>query len=198
MDRDALDQLLTAARDALESGGLVCFPTESSYGLAARLDRPAACSRLGALKERDSASPFPVIAPDALAARALTTVWPTVAAELAERYWPGPLTIVLPAGSDLPPEVVGPSGGVGVRVSPHPIAAALAGAAGPITATSANRRGQPPVLRLDEARREFRGESITYVDGGVCQGGLPSTVVSFDERGEPVVLRRGAIALHMV
>jgi L-threonylcarbamoyladenylate synthase len=182
-----------AAR-ALAAGLVVCVPTESTYGLAADIRSPAALAHLAALKQaRPSDSPYPLIAPDLDAARSLARTWPAAAGDLAARHWPGPLTIVVPARADLPPEVVGPGGGVGVRVSSHPIAAALARALGAcITATSANRSGAAPATTLAAARAAFGADVACYLDGGTCDG-TPSTVVAALGDGTLRVIRRGAV-----
>ncbi len=185
---------ITEAAFALAAGGVVCIPTESTYGLAVDLRSAPGLCNLGILKQtRPADAPYPLIAPDLPAARALARVWPAAAEKLARRHWPGPLTLVVPARADLPPEVVGPGGGVGVRVSSHPLAAALARQVGaPITATSANRASFPAATRLSEARDVFGAEVACYLDGGVCDG-TPSTVVAVDETGALRVIRRGAI-----
>ncbi|HEU5059146.1 MAG TPA: L-threonylcarbamoyladenylate synthase [Kofleriaceae bacterium] len=190
-----LDPISEAAA-ALAAGGVVCIPTESTYGLAADIRSPPALHALGVLKQtRPADAPYPLIAPDLAAARALARVWPAAAEELAARHWPGPLTLVVPARADLPPELVGAGGGVGVRVSSHPLAAALARAVGaPITATSANRSTFPPATTMQQARAVFGAEVACYLDGGVCQG-TPSTVVAVDESGALRVIRAGAVAL---
>ncbi|HWM84302.1 MAG TPA: L-threonylcarbamoyladenylate synthase [Kofleriaceae bacterium] len=180
---------------ALSRGEVVCVPTESSYGLAADLRSAAGLAKITALKGgRPADSPFPLIAGAIEEARALARVWPEAAERLAARHWPGPLTLVVPARPGLPAEVVGPGGGVGVRVSSHPIAAALASALGAITATSANRSGQPPATTAAQARAGFGGELSLYLDGGVCAG-VPSTVVEVDEDGRLRLLRPGPIDL---
>jgi L-threonylcarbamoyladenylate synthase len=187
---------ITEAAHALAAGGVVCIPTESTYGLAADIRSGPALYSLGILKQtRPADAPYPLIAPDLAAARALARVWPDAAEELARRLWPGPLTLVVPARSDLPSGVVGPDGGVGVRVSSHPLAAALVGTVGaPITATSANRSGTSPATTVAEARAIFGGEVACYLDGGPCEG-TPSTVVAVDETGALRIIRRGAIDL---
>lgn len=185
---------IEAAARALADGQVVCLPTESTYGLAADIRSPAALARVAALKQaRPADSPYPLIAPDLAAARALSRAWPGAADQLAARHWPGPLTLVVPARADLPPDVVGPGGGVGVRVSSHPIASALARALGAcITATSANRSGEPPATTLEAARAAFGADIACYLDGGACDG-TPSTVVAIGEDGALRVIRRGAI-----
>jgi len=188
-----IDPIAEAAK-ALAAGLVVCLPTESTYGLAADIRSAAGLARIAALKQvRPVDAPYPLIAPDLEAARALACVWPPAAEQLAARHWPGPLTLVVPARADLPRDVVGPGGGVGVRVSSHPMAAALARALGAcITATSANRSGEPPATRLEDARAAFGDRIPCYLDGGICDG-TASTVVAVGEDGALRIIRRGAI-----
>lgn len=188
-----LDPISEAAQ-ALAAGEVVCIPTETTYGLAADIRSAPGLARLDSIKQaRPIDAPYALIAPDLEAARALARVWPAAADELARRHWPGPLTLVVPARPDLPASLVGPAGGVGVRVSSHPLAAALARQVGaPITATSANRSSAPPATRVSEARALFGGEIAFYLDGGVCDG-TPSTVVAVDPAGVLRLIRRGAI-----
>lgn len=116
---------------------------------------------------------------------------PVLARRLARRFWPGPLTLVLPARHGLPAPLTAGTGTIGVRVSGHPLAAALvARFGGPVTAPSANPPGAVPPCRLDEARAYF-GERVTYVDGGELAGGA-STVAAIEGDGVRV-LRAGAI-----
>lgn len=188
-------EIAEAAR-ATAAGQVVCFPTETSYGLAVDVRSAAGLARLVALKGRDPSSPFGLIAADADLARALAAVWPATATELAERHWPGPLTLVVPAREDLPPEVVGPTGGVGVRVSSHPWALALAGAVGAaITATSANPSGGAPATTIGQAREYFAEEVAVYLDDGPSPDVAASTVVDIGAGGAVTVLRRGPVLI---
>lgn len=181
------------ATAALRAGELVVFPTETFYGIAADALSPAAIERIYAIKGREPGKPIALIAADSASAFALARAVPEAARRLAEIFWPGPLTLVLPAREGLPEGIVGPDG-VGVRVSPHPIAQALAaGLRSPITATSANLSGEPPAATIEAARASL-GERIgIYLDGGRLRGGEPSTVVAFDSDGFRVV-RAGAIS----
>ncbi len=133
---------LDDAIDAIRQGELVVYPTETFYALGADPNSKAALVRLFALKRRDPANPVALIAADPEMAFEIARVVPPLARRLAEAFWPGPLTIVVPARASLSRELVGPDGGVGVRVSPHPISRAFsAGVGHPITATSANLSG---------------------------------------------------------
>ncbi|HUH03618.1 MAG TPA: L-threonylcarbamoyladenylate synthase [Kofleriaceae bacterium] len=185
---------IAAAAVALDRGELVCIPTETTYGLAARIDRPAALAALVTLKGRDPSAPFGLIAGDAQAARTLAASWPAVTDELATEHWPGPLTLVVPARPGLPAELIGPGGGVGVRVSSHPWALALARAAGvPLTATSANPSGAPPALEVAQARAYFGDRVAIYLDAGPSRDTAASTVAAIGADGSITVLRPGPV-----
>ena len=117
---------------------------------------------------------------------------PATAERLMARYWPGPLTLVLPARPDLPTALTGGSGWIGVRVSSHPVAQALVDALGePITATSANPEGEAPAVEVATARGYFERRVAAYVDGGTLAGGLGSTVLLVADDAARVI-RRGA------
>ena len=184
------------AVEALESGGLVAFPTDTVYGLAAHLRRPAAIARIFAVKGRPAQKAIPVLigAPEQ---------FPLVAAavgqaveRLAQAFWPGPLTMVLPRRPELPSEL-GEQPTVGVRMPDHPVALALLRAAGPLAVTSANRSGEPECRQAEEVERALGGQIELILDGGRTPGGVPSTVV--DCTGEqPRLLRPGPIALEEV
>ena len=187
---------LARAAEVLAVGGIVCFPTESSYGLAARIDRPDALAALSRLKQRAEGSPFGLVAAGLEQARAVASAFPERAAELARAHWPGPLTLVVPAREGLPRELV-LHGAVGVRVPGLAVARELARLAGvAITATSANPRGEPAALSVAQAQAYF-GETVQgYVDGGIAQDVPPSTLAAVDIDGRVRVLRRGAIVIQ--
>jgi L-threonylcarbamoyladenylate synthase len=189
---------LTAAFDALRAGDLVIYPTETFYGIGADPFAPGALDKIFALKGRAAAKTIALIAHDFAAAFALARDVPKAARVLAEAFWPGPLTLVMPARADLPEALVGPDGGVGVRVSNHPIASALAAGLGhPITATSANLAGKPPAITLDEVRVAFGEKAKVILDGGTLTGGAPSTLVTCD-RGGWRILRAGAVSSEAI
>ncbi|HZP42232.1 MAG TPA: L-threonylcarbamoyladenylate synthase [Candidatus Binatia bacterium] len=178
---------------ALAAGGLVVFPTETVYGLGADALAPAAVARLVEVRGRDEGKPILVLVRDLAMAASVAREVPAAARRLAARFWPGPLTLVLPARDDLAPPLTAGTGTIGVRVSSHPVAAALvAGLGRPVTAPSANPPGAPPPRRLDEARAWFGARVDAWVDGGTLPGGA-STVAVADDRGVRV-LRPGSIA----
>ncbi len=193
---EATREAIARAAAVLRRGGVVCFPTESYYGLAALALDARAVARIVAAKGRADDAPIACIAADLEAA---TRLWaapaPAVALELARHHWPGSLTIIAPAMDGLPAALCG-KGGVGVRVPPHPWALALAAAVEqPITATSANPSGKPPARTIAEVRAQLGAGVDLYLDGGETAGGLPSTIVEVPTRGAPRLVRAGAIAL---
>jgi L-threonylcarbamoyladenylate synthase len=187
---------LLAAVAALQRGELVCFPTETYYGLAVDARSQEAVARLIAAKGRREDAPIATIAADVGSAR---TLWadpvPAPAIELAAAHWPGPLTLVCPAAPGVPAPLVGPDG-VGVRVSSHPWAAALAAAfGGPITATSANLTGSAPTRRAAEASAQLGASVAHYLDGGETPGGRPSTIAAIRPDGSLHIIRQGPVRL---
>ena len=179
---------------ALHAGELVVFPTETFYGIAADPFSTSALEKLCAIKGRDPQKPIALIAADALMALHIAREVSAVARTLANAFWPGPLTIVLPAREGLSVPLVGPDGGVGIRVSPHPIAMALTeGLRKPITATSANRSGEEPATTLAMARKSLGDKVKVYLDGGTLGASAPSTVVACDASGYRII-RAGAIS----
>jgi L-threonylcarbamoyladenylate synthase len=180
------------AAAALESDQLIVFPTDTVYGVAARLDE-AAIERIYAAKKRAIEKAIPVLlaAPDAVSQVARS--FPDWAQRLADRFWPGPLTLVLPKRDDLPPNLSTlPT--VGVRVPDYTFARTLiAAAGGALAVTSANRSDEPPACTIQAAIRYLNAAVALYLDGGACAGGVPSTVVTL-AGDELRVLREGPIS----
>jgi L-threonylcarbamoyladenylate synthase len=194
---DPASQALHAAVTVLRAGELIVYPTETFYGIGARALGAAAVASLARLKERggEGGKPISVIVADrAMVARVVARV-PERAEALMDHFWPGPLTLVLPARDDLPPELTAGSGRIAVRVSSHPVARALAAALGePITATSANHAGEAAACDVAAARRALGAAIAVYVDGGVLAGGSGSTVLVVDDDAAHVV-RAGAVSV---
>jgi len=194
---------IQAALLRLEGDGLVAFPTETVWGLAALARSHAALEALRAWKGRDTDQPISLLVPDAQSLEALGFEVPLRAREWMDRHWPGPLTLVMPCRGVFAGGVSRGDGAVGVRCSSHPAAAELARAAldaglGPITATSLNASGEAPARSRAEAHsfcaeRRARGEVALYACDRDAGGAEPSTVV--DVCGaEPQLLRVGALA----
>jgi L-threonylcarbamoyladenylate synthase len=188
-DPDALEQ----AERLLRAGELVAFPTDTVYGLGAILTDPTAIERLYVVKGRDAAKAIAVLIGDETALAQVTGSLSDLAARLAGRFWPGPLTLVVSAHPALPANL-SPLPTVGVRVPDHPVALALLCRTGPLAVTSANCSGQPSARTAGEVYAQLNGSIPLILDGGETPGGLPSTVV--DCTGTvPVILRQGPITL---
>jgi len=191
-----LEPQLRAAAAEIAAGGVVGFPTETFYGLAADPRSEQAVARLFALKGREASQPIGLIAADLAQVEQVVDL-PARARRLAHAFWPGPLTLVLPARVTLVAAVRSERGLVGVRVSSHPVARALAAAFGhPITATSANRSGEPPAETAEVVARLLPDLPV-LVDGGPAPGGAPSTVVEVGDGGI-TLLRPGAVPWERV
>ena len=188
-------KLLARAAQVLRKGLLVAYPTETFYGLGAIPGDTAAVDRVFNAKGRPEKMALPLIVGDEDSVSLCAREFPEGARRLAASFWPGPLTLVLPAANDLPPRLLGGGFSVGLRVSPHPVAAGLALAVGgPIIATSANLSGQPAPSTAAEVD-EFLGDDVTLIlDGGPTQGVAASTVLDLTT-DPPRVIRSGAVPL---
>jgi L-threonylcarbamoyladenylate synthase len=182
--------ILQAVR-ALAQGLPIGIPTDTVYGLAADPFRPGAADRIFAAKRRPRDVNLPLLVSGVDQALAVSTAVPDVALELMRRYWPGALTLVIPAKPGLGADLGEDELTVGVRSPDHPVPLALCAASGPLATTSANRHGEP-ALTTAEAVAESFGETVPVVlDGGTCAGS-PSTVVDCTGR-ELKLLRDGRI-----
>lgn len=188
---------LRPAVEALGAGAVVAFPTDTLYGLAIDPRQSAAARRLFAAKRRPAGLAVPLIAADAgQTGQAVQHLTP-LARRIADRWWPGPVSMVLDAAPTLDPLLTA-AGTVALRVPAHPLARRLAGDFHhPITATSANRSGEPPAADAKAAAEALGREVAFVIDGGPTPGGPPSTIV--DVRGAaPVLVREGAVSWERV
>lgn len=177
--------------EALKSGGLVVYPTETLYGLAADPYDEEAVDRLFRTKRRPRGEPVSVALPGLEEAQSLAHFSP-LALNVWAAFMPGPLTLILRAMPEAPPYVLTEEGNIGLRMPRHPVALTIAREFGPITASSANVHGQPPPKTIEEARSQLADEVDLYVDAGPCPVGRGSTVV--DLTGDrPIVKREGAV-----
>jgi L-threonylcarbamoyladenylate synthase len=182
--------VLEAVR-ALGQGQPVGIPTDTIYGLAVDPFRAGATDRIFAAKRRPREVSLPVLVSGVDQALSLSTAVPALALELMARYWPGPLTIVIPAKAGLGADLGDDDLTVGVRSPDHPVPLALCAAVGPLATTSANRHGEPPMTTATEVASAFGDAVPVVLDGGVCSGS-PSTVV--DCTGQELkLLREGRI-----
>jgi L-threonylcarbamoyladenylate synthase len=192
------DATLARAIEALRTGDPIVYPTETFYGIGADAFSTDALERIFAIKGRDAAKTIALIAHDEASAFAIASEVPDLARRLARAFWPGPLTIVMPARDGIPVALVGSGGGIGVRVSSHPLARALAHGLGhPITATSANLSGAAPARTTAEANAALGDQIKVFVEGGTLPGGMPSSVVQCDRDGWRL-LREGAIGADQI
>jgi L-threonylcarbamoyladenylate synthase len=191
--RTASPTTLREAAWALRDGKLVVFPTETVYGLGANALDDEAVRRIYEAKGRPSDNPLIVHVATLEQAQRLTSHWPEAATALASRFWPGPLTLVLPKAPEVPKLVTAGLDSVALRIPSHPVAVALLREAGvPVAAPSANRAGNPSPTRVADAIADLGQQVTMYIDGGATDWGLESTVVSLMDR-RPVILRVGAI-----
>ncbi len=193
----AIEIRVRVAAEALRRGGIVAYPTETFYGLGALARDPAAVARLAAVKGRPDGKPLPLVAADRAQVDEVAELG-AAAARLADAFWPGPLTLVLPARPGLPAEITAGTGTVGIRVPGSDVARALARAAGgAIVSTSANLSGEPPPSAPGELAPALVARLDLVLDGGRTPGGLPSTVVAV-ERGGVRLVREGAVPFRDV
>ncbi len=184
---------IAAAVRVLRSGGLVAFPTETVYGLGADASNPAAVARIYAAKGRPASHPVIVHIASAAEVPRWARDFPRHAQRLAAEFWPGPLTLVLPRAAGVPDTVTGGQDTVALRVPSHPVALALLSAfGGAVAAPSANRYGKVSPTRAEHVRAEFGDQVECILEGGDCEVGLESTIVSLVD-GVPRLLRPGGI-----
>lgn len=174
-------------------GGVVAFPTETFYGLAADALNEAALEKIFRIKEREENKPILLLIPDRISVAELAESIPPEAERLMEKFWPGPLTLVFQARAQISGILTGNTGKVGLRVSSHPVAQALVRAVGrAITATSANVSGQPSLSTAGEVFHSLGEKLDGILDGGETAGGLGSTVLDISGP-DPKIIREGMI-----
>ncbi len=189
-----MEQQLQQAVSILKGGGIVVYPTDTLYGLGADTFNEAAVRRIYRIKHRPLDQPLPVLIADKSGLAQLTDAMSEAAWILAERFWPGGLTLVVLKLPSVPEWVTAGGNTVAVRIPDHPIALNLIRALGtPLIGTSANLSGSPGFTSAEEVRAQIGDEVDFILDGGVCPAGIESTVV--DVTGKfPVILREGAIS----
>jgi len=195
--RPSRDEIEHAA-SLLRAGKLVAFPTETVYGLGANALDVEAVARIFEAKGRPTSSPIIVHVSSMEMARSVAAEWPPAAELLAQRFWPGPLTLVLKKQPRVPALVTAGLDTVGVRMPAHPVALALIAAAElPIAAPSANRFSQVSPTTAEHVR-ESLGDRVDYIlDGGPCTVGIESTVLSLAQ-GVPLLLRPGGVSRQQI
>jgi len=190
----ASSNTLSLALETLRSGGLVAFPTDTVYGVGALAYDGKAIESIYVAKDRPIEKAIPILIADMEDMEKVGMDIPQTAYKLAARFWPGPLTCVIPKQPTLP-ETVSATSTVGVRVPDHEVARALLRAAGPMAVTSANISGAQSPSTAEEVYAQLNGRIPLIVDGGKTPGGVPSTVVDCS-KSELKILREGPISIE--
>ena len=192
---EAPEKSLPQAVQVLGAGGIVACPTETFYALAADALQEAALQRLMEIKGRPADKAMLVLVADQDMVREVAEDIPPAAAQLMAHFWPGPLTLILPARPGLPRPLTGPTRTIGVRQSGHPLARRLCRLYGrPLTGTSANLAGQAPLTRASQVQQELGALIDLILSDSPCPGGLPSTILDVTAK-PPRLVRPGAVAL---
>lgn len=192
------EDALSAAAAALRRNGIIVFPTDTYYGLGACCYSRQAIRGIYRIKGRKFHKPLLVLISSRDMLDEITEKRSARAEELMDAFWPGPLTLVLPASPRLPRDLLGGSDAVGVRLPDHPEARELVRQAGfPVTATSANAAGGENIRRADRAVECFSGKVDLILDGGDTKGGIPSTVLQYTSP-VPKILRAGALPADLL
>lgn len=192
-----MDTIAQAIR-ILRQGGLIAFPTETVYGLGADATNPAAVARIFHAKGRPSTNPIIVHVADEQTARRYAAQWPEKAEQLARKFWPGPLTLVVQRSSSLAPQVSAGRETVGLRAPDHPLALELLRQFdGPIAAPSANRSTHVSPTTAQHVLEELGSRVDLILDGGPCKVGIESTVLDLSGN-VPMILRPGAVTQEQI
>ncbi|MCL4873179.1 threonylcarbamoyl-AMP synthase [bacterium] len=188
----------SGATEVFRAGGVIAYPTETFYGLCVDPFNENAVETLYQIKGRPLSSPIPLIIGDAGMLGSVASIITPLAHKLIQKFWPGPLTLVLKAGPGLPLRLTAGTGTIGVRLSGSALAQRLSKTlSSPITSTSANPSGRPPATRPEEVLSYFDGSIDILIDGGALKGGKGSTIV--DATGErPIVIREGEIPSSLI
>jgi L-threonylcarbamoyladenylate synthase len=184
---------IQTALQILQSGGIVAFPTDTVYGLGALAFNNNAIESIYTVKDRPIEKAIPILIGNLSNLDKVAKDIPNMALRFAARFWPGPLTCVIPKKQTLP-SAVSATPTVAVRIPDHHDARSLLRAAGPMAVTSANISGKPSPSTAQEVYNQLNGRIPLILDGGKTKGGIPSTLVDCTGK-EPVILREGPISL---
>lgn len=194
IDKKNLQSAVARAAEILQSGGVVAFPTESFYGLAVDVENNEAIERIFEIKGREGRNPILILIPSEAALDQYVAHVPEAARSLIKKFWPGGLTLVFEAKPGVSPLLTAGLGKIGIRLSSHPVATALAKTTGrAISGTSANLSGQPAFQTAAEAESLLGDKLDLILDGGKTSGGRGSTVLDVTA-DPPAVLREGMIS----
>ena len=181
------------AVDILRNGGLVAFPTDTVYGLAALPAKSEFIERLFTVKGREATRAIAILISASEQLEEISLSPNSTAKKLANKFWPGPITLIVPRHPGLP-EILSPNMTIGVRVPDHEVALQLLSMTGPLGVTSANISGEDNTTTADEVLKQLDGRIHLIIDGGKTPGNIPSTVVDCTSL-EPEILRSGPISL---
>jgi len=193
-----LNEVLLVAVATLQAGGIVAYPTETFYGLGVKFDLENSLRRLCDIKRRPKGKAMPIIIGSRIELSLISGYINEAAESLIERFWPGPLTILVPAKENISEWITAGTSMVAVRIPGESFALQLAKHAGfPLTSTSANPSGLPPALDAGTVKEYFQDKIDLIVDGGKAPGGLPSTIA--DTEGNRIrILREGALESNLI
>jgi len=200
-DASVTTELLEGMRQAKQTisrAGLIVLPTDTVYGIGCDAFSAFAVNSLLETKGRGRQSPPPVLIPSLDTLRALTDNPPEVAFTLAEKFWPGALTMILRAQPSLSWDLGETRGTVGLRMPNHELALALLKEVGPLAVSSANLTGEPAAQNVDEAQKYFAEKVGVYLDGGPSTSRKPSTIVDLTESGKVKIVRLGVLTLAQI
>lgn len=194
----SIQQQVEQATTILKQGGIVAFPTDTVYGVGAAINIELAVARVYQIKGRPHSRALPILLADKSQIADVAKAVPPLAWRLADKFWPGALTIVLFKSASVPDIVTGGGKTIAVRIANHPIPIAIIRGLGvPIVGTSANLSGSPSVLTAEEVRIQLGDLVDMIIDSGRCPGGRESTIVDLT-REPPLILREGAIPLEEI
>ena len=197
-DPDACEEALVQAADAIADGECIVLPTDTVYGIGADALNPLAVQRLLNAKERGRDMPPPVLVSDSVALPALCQHIPAGAKALAEKYWPGGLTLILRAQESLGMDLGETNGTLAVRVPDQDQTRELLRMTGPMAVSSANKSGHPAALTAQEAADQLGVEVAVYLDAGPSRVGESSTIIDFVSTAVGKVVRQGALSLEAI
>lgn len=189
-------ETMEIAMEELKKGSVIAVPTDTVYGIACLLENESAIHEIFRIKERDTTKAIPLLIGEYEQIICTTDGISESAQKLAKRFWPGPLTLVIPKRLELP-EVLTPYPTVGVRMPAHTWLCQLIRNVGVLAATSANISGGENPRTAQDVLRQLDGRIPLIIDGGACEGGIPSTVVDCSQE-EIAILRAGGVSAEMI
>lgn len=187
------DKIITYAVAILKAGGVIVFPTETVYGIAGNLFSPQAVHRIYTLKKRSWSNPLPVFVASLRELGSHAKELPSSLQVLAQKFWPGPLTVILSKKEEI--HLPFPCKTLGFRIPNHPVPLTILSDISPLACTSANISGKPPALTAEEAKNYFQDNVDLILDAGPLSANIPSTVLDLSGE-EPTIIREGKIKME--